>query len=238
MACEKKCGCHGISATSPATNSKFPKSTLERRACRIISSEISIPTTRPSGTSFASRRESHPAPQPTSSTLSVAASRIFSSTGSVIGRWSCSISAPRPASAQRSNSSRRVSLEVLSVIRRELCALHFCQQLHKLLLPLRLVVPAFGIRHLRDVHRAEFRPAHRAELRLFVEIIGKILIVHLPRRFRIERKFKLFIPIKQESRIAQSVIAVARPRPVPRHVRGVRRNFVRDHALLHVFRIR
>jgi len=33
------------------------------------------------GTSFASRRESHPPPQPTSSTLSVGASRIFSSTG-------------------------------------------------------------------------------------------------------------------------------------------------------------
>src|SRR5881396_4264048 len=52
---------------------------------------MSIPTTRPSGTIFASRRESHPAPQPTSRTLSVDLSRIFSSTGSVMGRCSCSI---------------------------------------------------------------------------------------------------------------------------------------------------
>src|SRR5437667_271478 len=72
---------------------------------------MSIPTTRPSGTSFASRRESHPAPQPTSRTLSVGASRIFSSTGSVMGRCSCSIPSPRPASAQRLNSSRRESFE-------------------------------------------------------------------------------------------------------------------------------
>src|SRR5713226_8350480 len=70
---------------------------------------MSIPTTRPSGTNFDSRRESQPAPHPMSRTLSVGARRIFSSTGSVMGRWSCSIPSPRPASAQRLNSSRRVS---------------------------------------------------------------------------------------------------------------------------------
>src|SRR5260370_26323183 len=106
---EKKCSCQGICVTSPATNSKLSKSTLLRRAWRIISSEMSIPTTRPSGTNFAKRRDSHPAPQPTSRTLSVGASCIFSSTGSVMGRWSCSIPSPRPASAQRLNSSRSVS---------------------------------------------------------------------------------------------------------------------------------
>src|SRR5260370_25520283 len=50
-------------------------------------------------------------------------------------------------------------------------ALHLCQQLHEFLLPFGLVVAAFGFRHLRDVHRAKFRPAHRAELRFFIKII-------------------------------------------------------------------
>src|SRR5712692_7968980 len=80
---------------------------------------MSIPTTRPSVTIFASRRDSHPAPHPTSSTLSAGASRIFSSTGSVMGRWSCSIPSPRPASAQRLNSSRREDPELGEGMRSE-----------------------------------------------------------------------------------------------------------------------
>src|SRR6266849_2014852 len=104
--CEKKCGCQGICATSPATNIKLSNSTLARRAWRIISSETSIPTTRPWGTSFANRRDSQPEPQPTSRMLFVGASCIFSRTGSVMGRWSCPIPSPRPASAHPLNSSR------------------------------------------------------------------------------------------------------------------------------------
>src|SRR5713226_690031 len=130
---------------------------------------MSIPTTRPSGTSFDSRRDSQPAPHPTSRTLSVGASCIFSSTGSVMGRCSCSIPSPRPASAQRLNSSRRESLEVISGIRWKLSVLHFCQQLDELLFSLDLIVAAFGVCHLGDIHRAELRPAHRAKFGFFVE---------------------------------------------------------------------
>ena len=71
-----------------------------------ISDEISMPTTRPCGTPRARIFESHPPPQPTSRILSVGRMRIISSTGRVIGQWSCSIDSPLPASAQRLNSSR------------------------------------------------------------------------------------------------------------------------------------
>ena len=64
-------------ATSPVTNRMLCWSTLVRRATRIISSEMSMPTTRPSGTSLLIRRVNQPDPHPTSSTLSVAWRPIF-----------------------------------------------------------------------------------------------------------------------------------------------------------------
>ena len=39
-------------------------------------------------------------------------------------------------------------------------------------------LPALGFRELRNVHGAEFRSAHGAKLSFFVEIVGKILVVH------------------------------------------------------------
>src|ERR1700674_4039679 len=112
------------------------------------------------------------------------------------------------------------------------------QKLDKFLFPLGLVVAAFGLRQLRDIHRAELRPAHRTEFRFFIEVIGKIFVVHRLRRRWIERQFKLLVPIKQEPCIGKRIIAVPRPRTMPRHIRRVRRDLVRDHSLLHVFRIR
>src|SRR5229473_6323151 len=94
-------------------------------------------------------------------------------------------------------------------------ALHFCQQLHELLFALRLIVAAFGVRHLRDVHRAELWPAHRAELRFLVKIVGKVFVVHRFRSRGIERKLELFVPVKEKPRIAQRIVAVTRARPVP-----------------------
>src|SRR5579859_2238152 len=64
----------------------------------------------------------------------------------------------------------------------------FGQQLHKFLLTLGLVVPAFRFRQLRDVHRAELRPAHRAEFRFLVEIVGQVFVVHGLGSSRIQRK--------------------------------------------------
>ena len=86
---------------------------------------------------------------------------------------------PNPAPSARNDSDslaqeRHCSIPVGKISHspaRILRALHLGQQFHEFLLPLALVVPAFRICKLRNVHRAEFRPAHRAELRLFVKII-------------------------------------------------------------------
>jgi len=57
--------------------------------------------------------------------------------------------------------------------------------------------------------------------------------MHGTRCFRIERKFKLLVPVKKKTRVGK------RHRDRARHAMtatsSVRRNFVRDHALLHVF---
>src|SRR4029077_6631381 len=75
------------------------------------------------------------------------------------------------------------------------------QQFHEFLLPLGLVVAAFRFGELRDVHRAELQPAHRAEFRFLVKVIGKIFVVHGLGRRWIERQLKLLVPVEQESRI-------------------------------------
>ena len=98
--------------------------------------------------------------------------------------------------------------------------------------------PPRRFRQLRHVHRAEFRAAHRAEFRVLVEIIRQRFVVHRLRRRGIERQLELLVPVKQETRVGKRIVAVPRARPVPRHVRRVRRDLVRDHALLHVLRVR
>src|SRR5262249_15677496 len=51
-------------------------------------------------------------------------------------------------------------------------ALHFPQEFSEFLLPLRLILARFGFGELRNVHRAELRPAHGAELGFLVKIVG------------------------------------------------------------------
>ena len=58
--------------------------------------------------------------------------------------------------------------------------------------------------------------------------------MHRPRRLRIERQRELLLPVERVPRIADRVVAIPRAWPVPRDVRRVRRNLVRDHPILHV----
>src|ERR1700693_2276100 len=53
----------------------------------------------------------------------------------------------------------------------------------------------------------------------------------------IERQFELFVPIKEEPRVAWGVVAIAGAWPMACDVSRVGRNFVGDHSLLYVFRI-
>ena len=55
--------------------------------------------------------------------------------------------------------------------------------------------------------------------------------------FGVERKLKLLVPVEEETRVAESVVAIASAGAVAGDVGGVRGDFVGDHALLHVFRV-
>src|SRR5215472_9942685 len=90
------------------------------------------------------------------------------------------------------------------------CTLNLDQQFRKFLFAFGLVLAGFGFGHLRDVHGAEFWAAHGAELRFFVKVVGQIFVVHGARGVRIERQLKLFVPVEQEARVAERVVAIAR----------------------------
>src|SRR5438046_1535595 len=83
---------------------------------------------------------------------------------------------------------------------------------------------AFNLR--RDVHRTEFRAAHRAEMGILEAFLGERLVVHGASRLRIEGKLKLAVPVKFVSRAGKLVIPVARAGTVTGNISGMGRNFV------------
>src|SRR5713226_7265874 len=101
------------------------------------------------------------------------------SSSSVVLKASFSLRSHR---SRATNAKTRSSMDSVKA----LGALHLGQQFDELLLAFRLVLAGFGLGELRDVHRAEFRSAHGAELCFFIEVIGKIFVVHGTRRVRIE----------------------------------------------------
>ena len=85
------------------------------------------------------------------------------------------------------------------------------------------------------VHGAELRPAHGAEGRFLVVVVGQRFVVHGARRLRVERQRELFVPVEGVTGVADGVVAVARAGAMPRDIRGMSGNFVGDDAVLHVF---
>src|SRR5204862_2637387 len=65
---------------------------------------------------------------------------------------------------------------------------------------------------LRDLHRAELRPAHRAEVGDLRALRRQCLVMELARRVRIERKVELVLPAELEAGLADRVVPLARPR--------------------------
>src|SRR5207302_11087568 len=61
----------------------------------------------------------------------------------------------------------------------------------------------------RDVHRAELRPAHRAELRALEILGGQRFVVQLACAGGVERQPELLVPVKRVARARQGVVAVA-----------------------------
>src|SRR6202035_4418340 len=101
-----------------------------------------------------------------------------------------------------------------------------------------LVVAAFGVGELGDVHGAEFGTAHGAELGFLVEVVGQVFVVHGLGGGGVEGKLELLVPVEEEAGVAEGVVAITCARTVAGDVGGVGCDFVSDHALLYVFRIR
>ena len=70
----------------------------------------------------------------------------------------------------------------------------------------------FGADIVGNPHRTEFRPAHRAEMRHLMRLLGQGLVMHGPRRVGIEREVELILPAELEPRAAQRIVAPLRPR--------------------------
>src|SRR5438093_10211477 len=70
-----------------------------------------------------------------------------------------------------------------------------------------------------DVHGAELRPAHRAELGGLEVLVGEGLVVHAPGRLRVERETELLVAVERIAGAGEGVVAVARCGTMPRAVR-------------------
>src|SRR6266540_4511706 len=102
----------------------------------------------------------------------------------------------------------------------------------------RLVADPVGLRVLPhvlgDLHRAEVRAAHGAEVRELGALGGERLVVEAARRLRVEREVELVLPAELEARPRERVVPLARPRMALRDVGGVGGDLVGDDAVLDV----
>src|SRR2546426_7937527 len=96
--------------------------------------------------------------------------------------------------------------------------------LHPLLQRLLLGQPLFGGEFsdvFRDLHRAEMRAAHAAEMGALGSFLWQGLVMKLPGRQRIQAQVELILPAEFESRLAQGVVPVLGPGMSLGQVRGV-----------------
>ncbi|CAM2159159.1 200 kDa antigen p200 [Paraburkholderia tropica] len=91
---------------------------------------------------------------------------------------------------------------------------------------------------LRDLHRAEVRAAHRAEVRDLGRVLRQRFVVEFTRLVRIEAEVELVFPAELETRLRERVVAHLRARMTLREIGRVRRELVRDDAFLHVVLVR
>src|SRR5438093_1649605 len=90
---------------------------------------------------------------------------------------------------------------------------------------------------LRDLHRAELRPAHRAEVGELGALGRQRLVVELARGLWIEREVELVLPAKLEARLAERVVPLARARMALGEVGGVSSDLVGDDTVLDVLAV-
>src|SRR5687768_14263403 len=77
---------------------------------------------------------------------------------------------------------------------------------------------------LRELHRAELRAAHRAEMRELGALGRQCRVVIGARRDRVEREIELILPPELETRPRQRVVPRLRPRMSFRQIGGVGRD--------------
>src|SRR6056297_3140090 len=87
---------------------------------------------------------------------------------------------------------------------------------------------------LGNLHRAEFRPAHRAEVRHLVRVLGHGLVVVFAGTGRVKTQVELVFPAKLEARLRQRIVAHLRPGMPLGQVGRVRRNAVGHQAFAHI----
>src|ERR1700683_2153326 len=90
---------------------------------------------------------------------------------------------------------------------------------------------------LRDLHRTEFRPAHRAKMRHLMTVLRQGLVVELARGIGIERQVELVLPAAVEARARHRVIADLRRRMTLGEVGGMRSDAVGDDAGLDILAV-
>src|SRR5205823_331133 len=91
---------------------------------------------------------------------------------------------------------------------------------------------------LRDLHRAEVRPAHGAEVGELRPVRGQGLVVELARRLGVEREVELVLPAELEARLRERVVPLAGARMALGEVGGMSGDLVGDDAVLHVLLVR
>src|SRR5262249_23931313 len=103
---------------------------------------------------------------------------------------------PAPMTVARTASLRRLHIKRGPALKK--LARFFRHAGHRL---------GFFAQILCDLHRTEFRPAHRAEMRDLVVILRQGLVVEPARRVGIERQVELILPAEVEARARHRVIA-------------------------------
>src|SRR3954471_3939619 len=116
--------------------------------------------------------------------------------------WSRNSASGRPSTTTATIAASEDSIAPRSGLLIDLGAL--LHELDRLLVQALLDVLAHV---LGDLHRAEMRPAHRAEVGDLHALLGQRLVVEILRRVRVEPQVELILPAELEARLGHRVVA-------------------------------
>src|SRR4029434_33015 len=85
-----------------------------------------------------------------------------------------------------------------------------------------------------NVHGAEFRSAHGAEMRVLETFLGEGFVVHAAGGFGVEREGELLLPVEAVAGARKGVVAIADAGTMARDIGGVSGDLVGDDARLDI----